>query len=123
MMADHETGNSYEQDFYAWTQEQAALLRATGGAAQAGVNARQDLPAHLRALDWVNLVEEIESLGRSDRWELSSRISLVIEHLAKLEFSPTPEPRVGWMETIDRSRGEIAAIPKDSPSLRRALVE
>jgi hypothetical protein len=122
-MADHETVSSYDQDFYAWTQEQAALLRAAGEAAQSGGSVRQDLSALLRSLDWDNLVEEIGALGRSDRRELGSRLALIIEHLAKLEFSPAAEPRTGWMETIDRSRGDVAAILKDSPSLRREVPE
>jgi hypothetical protein len=52
----------YERDYVLWTEEQAAALRA---AAAHGTN----LP-----LDWANLAEEIESLGRSLRHELRSRL-------------------------------------------------
>ena len=44
----------YEQDFYAWAHEQAALLRA--GA--------------LSAADIENIAEEIESMGRGEKREL-----------------------------------------------------
>ena len=40
--------STYEQDFYMWTQEQAAILKA--GA--------------LSQLDVANLIEEIESMGK-----------------------------------------------------------
>ena len=46
----------YDRDFFLWTQEQAAALRAVR---------KSNLP-----LDWDNLAEEIESLGRSQRTEL-----------------------------------------------------
>ena len=72
----------YEQDFFRWTEEQARGLRA---AAAMRLNA---------PLDWENLAEEIESLGRSDRRELASRVQTVIEHLMKLQprLPPIPAP-------------------------------
>ncbi|MBV8120808.1 MAG: DUF29 domain-containing protein [Alphaproteobacteria bacterium] len=96
----------YEVDFVRWTEEQAAALRE---AAKLGTN----LP-----LDWENLAEEIDSLGRSQRREVRSRITTIIEHLIKLECSPASEPRRGWMETIARERMEIELLLDDSPSLK-----
>jgi uncharacterized protein DUF29 len=95
----------YEQDFVRWAEEQASGLRR---AAEAGSN----LP-----LDWNNLAEEIESLGRSQRRELRSRLATIIEHLLKLQFSPAVEPRTGWVDTIGRERREIEDLLADSPSL------
>jgi Domain of unknown function DUF29 len=103
------TGTLYQRDFFEWTQAQAQALRE---AARVGAN----LP-----LDWENLAEEIESLGRRDRRELRSRISRVLEHLLKLQFSPAHEPRDGWVETIMTQRAAIQRILKDSPSLRREV--
>jgi hypothetical protein len=97
----------YEQDFFLWSQEQARALRE---AAHAGTN----LP-----LDWENLAEEIESLGRSDRRELRSRIRTILEHLLKQACSPADTPRAGWNETVLRSRTEAEVVLNDSPSLRR----
>jgi hypothetical protein len=96
----------YDEDFLRWTEEQAAALRA---AAKLSTN----LP-----LDWENLAEEIDSLGRSLRRELRSGITRIIEHLIKLEWSPATEPRRGWVETIGRERSEIELLLDDSPSLK-----
>jgi len=96
----------YEEDFVRWTEEQSSALRE---AARFGTN----LP-----LDWENLAEEIESLGSSQRHELRSRIAVILEHLLKLEHSPTTDPRRGWMETIARERLEIEILLDDSPSLK-----
>jgi hypothetical protein len=95
----------YEEDFVRWTEEQAAALRE---AAKLGTN----LP-----LDWENLAEEVDSLGRSQRHELRSRIAVIIEHLIKLRQSPATDPRSGWMDTIDRERDDIELLLRDSPSL------
>lgn len=95
----------YEQDFFRWTKQQGDTLRA---AAASGTN----LP-----LDWENLAEEIESLGRRDRVELSSRIGTIIEHLLKLEHSRATMPRQAWRATIVRSRLAIERLLEASPSL------
>lgn len=99
----------YEVDFVRWTEAQADALRRAAGQ-------RSNLP-----LDWHNLAEEVESLGRSQRRELRSRIAVIIEHLLKLEFSPSIERRPGWVETIGRERGDIERLLDDSPSLRGEL--
>ena len=66
----------YRDDFVAWTRQQADGLRR---ARDAGSNL---------ALDWANLIEEIESLGASERRELRSHLARIVEHLAKLRYSP-----------------------------------
>ena len=101
----------YEEDTVAWSKNQAAALRA---AARGGSN---------QELDWENLAEEIESLGKSERRELASRISTIIEHLVKLAHSPANDPRGGWQQTIRRERGEIERLLEDSPSLRREVAD
>jgi Domain of unknown function DUF29 len=102
-----DTAQLYEEDFVRWTEEQSHALRE---AAHSGVN----LP-----LDWENLAEEIDDLGRSVRRELRSRIAVILEHLLKLEHAPATDPRQGWMETIARERSEIELLLDESPSLRR----
>jgi hypothetical protein len=99
----------YDEDFVRWTEEQAAALREAAGSA---IN----LP-----LDWENLAEEIDSLGRSNRRELRSRIAVIIEHLIKLECSPAAEPRRSWTETVARERVMIEGLLEDSPSLKREI--
>ena len=99
----------YETDTVAWSEHQAAALRA---AALGGSNQR---------LDWDNLAEEIEDLAKSLRRRLRSQIARIIHHQVKLEYSPAIEPRNGWRRTIRLARADIARILEDSPSLRREI--
>jgi hypothetical protein len=102
-------GDLYDRDFVLWTEEQSALLRSAKGS---------NLP-----LDWRNLAEEIESLGKSDRRALASHITRILRHLLKLAASPATAPRGGWQESIEDARGEIEILLDDSPSLRRGVDE
>jgi hypothetical protein len=99
----------YERDFCEWTAEQAAALRAAAAR-------RLNL-----ALDFENLAEEIESLGRSDRRALASHVKRVTLHLLKLQYSPAQEPWAGWQDSVDLHRQEAHALLSDSPSLRPHL--
>jgi Domain of unknown function DUF29 len=96
----------YEQDFYAWTQEQAALLEG-----------RQ-----FDALDIPNLVEEITSLGKSEQRELVHRLEPLLEHLVKLtiaaEHLPHDLQRAGrlWRRTVKTQRVKVAQVLRDNPS-------
>ena len=104
-------GSLYDSDLVAWSAEQARVLREAG-------RQRINLP-----IDWENVAEEIESLGRSERRTLGSRIGTVIERLLKLEVSPATDPAAVWRDTIRRTRQEIAEILEESPSLRREVPE
>jgi uncharacterized protein DUF29 len=97
----------YDTDVAVWSERQAALLRRTG----AGERVNDQV-------DWENVAEEIDSLGRSDRRELRSRVRTILLHLMKLQASPATEPHPGWRQTILRERIEIRGLFKDSPSLR-----
>jgi hypothetical protein len=99
-------GSMYDQDLVRWSEEQARALRE---AANAGWNA---------PIDWENVAEEIESLGKSDRRALASHVAIVIEHLLKLQSSPASMPGRGWTDSVLRARGAIEQLLADSPSLR-----
>lgn len=103
------TGPLYDQDFVQWTQQQSRELRE---AARAGAN----LP-----IDWENVAEEIEDLGKSVRLELRHRLSTIIEHLLKLRYSPATEPSFGLRSTIRRTRDHIDEVLGENPSLRPQL--
>jgi len=105
--------SDYDADFYAWTEQQGALLRRL--AAGERVNDAD--------LDWPNIAEEIETLGRSERGAVASHVTNIIEHLVKLEASPALDPRAGWKSTIRRSRVRVQELLEASPSLRRLLPE
>jgi hypothetical protein len=68
---------NYDADFYAWTVEQARLLRA----------------GELSAIDAANITEEIESMGRGDRRELHGRLVVLIMHLLKWRQQPGARSR------------------------------
>ena len=103
----------YEEDFYAWTQEQAAaLLKA----------AQERLNLH-PPLDYENLAEEIEGLGGRDRREVINRLVTLLEHLLKLPHSPAQDRRRGWRRIVQEQRSAIDLVLADSPSLRSRLPE
>jgi hypothetical protein len=97
----------YEQDFFAWTQQQAALLRK-------GV---------VDALDLTNLAEEIESLGKSDRRALGSHLRNLVMHLLKWQYQPSGRlTGHSWRSSIRNARAEITVLLEDSPSLQQEVV-
>jgi len=98
----------YEHDFLLWTEREATLLRAQAGRSNGPV-------------DWANVAEEVESLGRSQVTEARRRLARIVEHLLKLEFSPAAEPRRRWTETIFSQRRDLTRLLRDSPSLRSRL--
>jgi hypothetical protein len=100
------TKAAYDTDFYAWTQAQAAHLRA------------KEWPA----LDVDNLAEEIESLGASDRRALRSHLLRLTQHLLKWHYQPQRRGE-SWRQSIDNARLEIELIVADSRTLRDFLPE
>jgi len=90
----------YERDFYAWANEQASLLRA----------------GRLSAADIAHIAEEIDSMGRSERRELTSRLAVLLTHLLKWQAQPERRGR-SWELTILEQRREVASVLEDNPSL------
>jgi DNA-binding PucR family transcriptional regulator len=86
----------YDKDFYAWTQQQAALLRR--------------LPPAGNELDLEHIAEEIEDLGRSDLRAAQSLCEHVIEHFLKLEYSGLTEPADHWRDEIVEWRLQLEKI-------------
>ena len=96
-------GPRYEDDFYAWTQHQAAVLRT--------------MPVSDNRFDREHVAEEIEDLGKSERDAVRSQIRRIIEHFLKLASSPAQAPRFNWMHSISDARAALE--DKMSPTLRR----
>lgn len=96
----------YDQDFYAWTGEQAALLRA----------GKQD------AADLAHIAEEIESMGRSEQRALESRLTILLQHLLTWEFQPTRRS-ASWEASIRIQRRDLARHIDRNPSLQARIPE
>lgn len=94
----------YETDFYAWTQAQVKLLKMQ----------------QWEQLDTVNLIEEIETLGRKERQELRNRLGVLLGHLLKWQFQPEQRSN-SWLGTIREQRIQIKLLLEDSPSLQPYL--
>jgi hypothetical protein len=97
---------TYDTDFYAWTQEQAELLRQ----------------GRLADIDLENLIEEIESLGRSERRSFRSALLLLTQHLLKWQYQPEKRSP-SWQTTIRTQRRQIAMMLEDNPSFKAWIPE
>ena len=91
----------YDTDFYAWSLEQAALLRA----------------GQLGHADIERIAEEIESMGKTEKRELISRLTVLLMHLLEWRFQPELRG-ASWRLTIEEQRLQIALHLADNPSLR-----
>ncbi len=98
------TSNLYESDFYAWVQEQTALLQDD----------------QWNQIDIANLIEEISSLGRQQQQELRNRLSVLIGHLLKWQYQPQRRSR-SWLATLRVQRRDLLRLLKDNPSLKPYL--
>ena len=96
----------YETDLHAWAMEQAALIR------------------HLRptGLDAENIAEELETLGRSEKREILSRLDILLLHLLKFRFQPENR-KGGWEATIKVQRSRLKKVLAENPSLGRLPAE
>jgi hypothetical protein len=69
-------------------------------------------------IDAENVAEEIDSLGKSERHQLRSRVAQILEHQLKLSLTAGPlreNDERGWRGSIRRQQGEIRQLSSDSP--------
>jgi hypothetical protein len=93
----------YDKDFYLWTQEQAALVRA----------------GKVHELDLDNVAEELESLGKSQWHAVENRLAVLVRHLLKWQYQLARRQRGrSWRSTIWEQRQRLHRLLKQSPSLR-----
>lgn len=96
----------YDRDFYAWANQQAALLRA----------------GNLAAADIAHIAEEIESMGKTEKREFASRLAILLLHLLKWRYQPKRRG-ASWEATVKVQRRDLAVHLKDNPSLKAVTPE
>jgi hypothetical protein len=99
----------YEKDFTAWASEQAQLLR----------------DRQFEQIDWTNLIEEVDGLGRSERQAIASYLTVLLTHLLKWQYQPSGRqytdvgiPCGSWIGAITNSRRRIDRLIQHNPSLK-----
>ena len=99
----------YEEDFYLWIQTTTNQIKER----------------NFDNVDWENVLEELDSLARSDKRELESRLTVLLEHLLKLAYweAERQNNARGWLLTVAEQRRQIKRLLKDSPSLKAFLQE
>jgi hypothetical protein len=101
------TDDLYERDILAWSEHQAELLRRLGRGER------------VNDVDWANLVEEIEDVGRSQLQSVESFLTLILVHLLKLHAWPNSDACGHWREEIVGF--QIGANRRFTPSMRQRL--
>ena len=92
----------YEQDYLLWIEDTVHKLQTRD----------------IKGLDFDNLIEEIESLGRSQKHELENRLGELFEHILKRTYVNMPDCYRSWVESIDKQRVSIKRLLKQAPSLK-----
>jgi len=100
------TSPLYNTDFYGWTQHQAAALRS----------------GNFTALDLDNLIDEVESMGKSEKRELESRLEILLMHLLKWQYQPDFRS-TSWQASIIEQRYRVADHLQENPSLKAGLAD
>ncbi|CAK0757168.1 DUF29 domain-containing protein [Gammaproteobacteria bacterium] len=98
--------NTHETDFYSWTQEQAALLKQ----------------GRYMEADYEHLIEELESMGASERRELTNRLAVLLAHLLKWQNQPERRGN-SWRFTIKEQRQKVTRVLRQNPGLKPAIGE
>jgi len=95
----------YDRDFYQWALKNAELMRQ----------------GRLSEVDVANIAEELESMGKSQKRELISRLSVLIMHLLKWQYQPKKRSK-SWLRSIIAQRADLSLLIDDSPSLKSEIV-
>lgn len=98
--------NLYEEDFFAWTMQQAKLMKSKS----------------FDKLDIIHLLEEVESMGNQNKTELRNRLAVLLTHLLKWKYKPELNGK-SWYITIANQRLDIKDLLDDNPSLKHFLPE
>ncbi|CAK0753366.1 DUF29 domain-containing protein [Gammaproteobacteria bacterium] len=98
--------STHETDFYSWTQEQATLLKQ----------------GRYAEVDHEHLIEELESMGASERRELINRLAVLLAHLLKWQHQPERRSN-SWRLTVEEQRRKVRRVLRQNPSLKPTIGE
>ena len=96
----------YDVDFYAWTQQQIDLLKMR----------------RWSEVDLENLIEELTSMGVSERRKLINQLAVLLAHLLKWQYQPSFRGR-SWQLTLKKQRRQLQRLLRDNPSLQVRLCD
>src|SRR5438067_12834945 len=96
-----ELSELYDHDYYSWTAAQAQALRER----------------RTSALDWGNLAEEVEDLGKAERHRLESHLEGLLMHLLKWGYQPQRRSP-SWRNSIEEHRFRVQQVLRGNPSLK-----
>lgn len=95
----------YDRDYALWIETTIAQLRSK----------------NVAEIDWENVLEEFEDMGKRERRSLKSNLVILLQHLLKWQYQP--ERRSGsWKGTIIEHRQRLRDQFEESPSLRNYLL-
>ena len=91
----------YQTDYLRWLDETVERLRS----------------GQFEGLDWPNLIEELEAMGRNERNALKSNQRVLLTHLLKWCYQPERRTE-GWSRTINEHRDRLLDAIEQSASLK-----
>ena len=98
--------NLYKKDFYSWTIDTVNKLKKK----------------QFNQIDITHLMEEVESMGASERNQLQSRLEVLLMHLLKWQYQSIRRSR-SWTLTIEEQRKRLKRLLAKMPSLKSCLQE
>jgi ABC-type phosphate transport system auxiliary subunit len=101
--------NLYNRDFNEWAKQTAIAIK------------NRDI----EAMDWENLLEEIEDMSKSEKRSLESYLERLIEHILKLQYwdEQKEQNTRHWQAEVVNFRNRIKRLLKRSPSLKNHMTE
>jgi len=99
----------YEQDFQIWIDSTIQHLRN----------------GQFESLDIEHLIEELNSLGKSEQNALKSNLMILLAHLlkVKVQFDAPDTMKMSWYNSIIEHRQRVLSSLEDTPSLKSFLVQ
>ncbi len=97
----------YDRDFNLWIEQMTTVLRTRD----------------IEAMDWQNLLEEIEDMGKSEKRSLESYLERLVEHILKLKYWEAEKARnyKHWQVEVVNFRNRISRLLDRSPSLKNYM--